>query len=137
MSVALQGHAKASDHNPELIINNFNTRLGHTVGRLLGNLFPHQPQFTGRQVVTWHNQRDYIFFRRHRYVFKQDGKRAGLQEIGPQFCLKLQWLQKGTFDTQFGDYEWHHKVRTPYLLLPVAYMWAQPEMDTSRRRFFL
>jgi len=75
---------------------------------------------SGRQVVTFHNQRDFIFFRRHRYVFK-DGKRVNLQELGPQFCLKLQWLQKGTFDVKFGDFEWQHK----------------PELDTSRRRFFL
>jgi len=65
--------------------------------------------YRGRQVVTFHNQRDFIFFRRHRYIFK-DGKKANLQEIGPEFSLKLQWLQKGTFDTKLGDYEWHHKV---------------------------
>ena len=34
-----------------------------------------------------------------------------LQELGPRFTLKLQWLQKGTFDTKLGDYEWHHKVK--------------------------
>jgi len=33
-------------------------------------LLPKQPEFKGRQVVTLHNQRDFIFFRRHRYVFK-------------------------------------------------------------------
>jgi ribosome production factor 1 len=37
------------------------------------------------------------------------------------FTLKLRWLQHGTFDTQHGQYEWLHK----------------PDMDTSRRRFFL
>ena len=97
------------------------------------------PNRSGRQAVTFHNQRDFIFFRRHRYVPRtllvpwfgartaltgflrtaaqccryifKDGKRANLQELGPQFCLKLQWLQKGTFDVKFGDYEWQHKVR--------------------------
>ena len=34
----------------------------------------------------------------------------GLQELGPKFTLKLRWLQKGTFDTKFGEYEWIHKV---------------------------
>jgi ribosome production factor 1 len=45
-----------------------------------------------------------------------------VQELGPRFTLKLKWLQEGTFDTQFGEYEWIHK---------------RKEMDTSRRRFHL
>lgn len=90
-------------------------------------LFPAQPELAGRQVVTLHNQRgmrrlpincfidcppnaslDYIFVRRHRYVFREarpteknvadaEGKemagvkgiRAGLQEIGPSKSLIL------------------------------------------------
>jgi len=77
-------------------------------------LFPPQPELQGRQVVTLHNQRDYIFVRRHRYVFRDkrsteksvvglDGKeikgvqdiRAGLQELGPRFTLKLRRVDKG------------------------------------------
>ncbi|XP_077981160.1 ribosome production factor 1-like [Glandiceps talaboti] len=111
----------STEHQPELILNNFNTRLGHSVGRLLASLFPHNPEFKGRQVVTFHNQRDYIFFRRHRYIFRNE-KRVGLQEIGPRFTLKLRSLQKGTFDSKFGEYEWVHK---------------RHEMDTSRRKFHL
>ncbi|PQE16707.1 hypothetical protein CJF30_00003407 [Rutstroemia sp. NJR-2017a BBW] len=72
------------------------------------------PELQGRQVVTLHNQRDYIFVRRHRYVFREkreteksvvgpDGKivegvegiRAGLQELGPRFTLKLRRIDKG------------------------------------------
>ncbi|EHK97088.1 putative Ribosome production factor 1 [Glarea lozoyensis 74030] len=72
------------------------------------------PELQGRQVVTLHNQRDYIFLRRHRYVFRDkreteksvvgpDGKvvegvegiRAGLQELGPRFTLKLRRVDKG------------------------------------------
>ena len=30
--------------------------------------FPPMPEFQGRQVVTLHNQRDFLFFRRHRYA---------------------------------------------------------------------
>jgi len=37
---------------------------------VLGSLFPHTPDFTGRQVVTFHNQRDFVFFRHHRYIFE-------------------------------------------------------------------
>ena len=78
----------------ELILNNFTTLLGHSVGRLFGSLFPPQPQFRGRQVVTLHNQRDFLFFRRHRYAFTSPTQ-AKLQEIGPRFTLKLRWLRKG------------------------------------------
>jgi len=50
------------------------------------------PQFQGRQVVTLHNQRDFLFFRRHRYAFRST-ERAALQEIGPRFTLKLRSLR--------------------------------------------
>lgn len=108
-------------HKPEVILNNFNTRLGHRIGRLFATMFDQDPEFVGRQVVTFHNQRDFIFFRRHRYVFRKN-MRVGLQELGPRFTLKLRSLQKGTFDTKFGEYEFVHKRR---------------EMDTSRRKFLL
>uniref|UniRef100_A0A915C587 Brix domain-containing protein n=1 Tax=Parascaris univalens TaxID=6257 RepID=A0A915C587_PARUN len=113
---------ETTSHNPEVILNNFNTRLGHTVARMFACLFPHEPMFTGRRVVTFHNQRDYIFFRHHRYEFKREGEKAALLELGPRFTLRLKWLQKGTFDTRFGEYEWVLK---------------RHEMETSRRRFFL
>ena len=56
-----------SSHRPEVILNNFNTRLGHSVGRMLASLFNADPNYSGRRVVTFHNQRDFIFFRQHRY----------------------------------------------------------------------
>ena len=70
------------------------------------------PEFQGRQVVTLHNQRDFLFFRRHRsvpnrntalivcsslfrrYAFRSTEK-VSLQEIGPRFTLKLRSLRKG------------------------------------------
>mmetsp|Transcript_25 Transcript_25/g.62 ORF Transcript_25/g.62 Transcript_25/m.62 type:complete len:308 (-) Transcript_25:97-1020(-) len=106
---------------PEVILNNFNTRLGHRVSRMLGALFGVRPDFRGRRVATFHNQRDFIFFRHHRYIFDGPDK-ARLQPLSPTFTLKLRWLMKGTFDTKKGEYEWIHKRR---------------EMDTSRKRFFL
>ena len=45
-----------------------------------------------------------------RYQFRNN-KRCGLQELGPRFTLKLRSLQRGTFDSKFGEYEWVHKVR--------------------------
>ncbi|XP_039258160.2 ribosome production factor 1-like [Styela clava] len=110
-----------SSHKPEIILNNFGTRLGHRVGRMFAALFPHDPEFKGRRVVTFHNQRDYVFVRQHRYIFRNE-KRVGLQELGPRFTLKLRSLQVGTFDSKFGEYEWIHK---------------RKEMDTSRRKFHL
>jgi len=101
----IKNRAKYSAHRPEVILNNFNTRLGHTIGRMFASVFHFDPEFKGRRVVTFHNQRDYIFFRHHRYEFKNN-TRVAIQEIGPRFTLKLRSLQKGTFDSKFGEYEW-------------------------------
>lgn len=120
----IPGHGRPTSHIPELILNNFATRLGRRTGRFLGSLFPHQPQFEGRQVVTFHNQRDFIFVRHHRYIYRKDQEktRARLQELGPRFTLKMKWLQQGTFNTEFGEYEWICK---------------RKEMESSRRKFQL
>ncbi|KHJ36387.1 putative brix domain-containing protein [Erysiphe necator] len=110
----LPGHGNPTNHYPELILNNFRTPLGLLTARIFLTLFPPQPEFQGRQVVTLHNQRDYIFVRRHRYIFRDkreteksvigpDGKpvkgvediRTGLQELGPRFTLKLRRVDKG------------------------------------------
>ena len=85
-----------------------------------------------------HNQRDYIFLRRHRYVFRQereteksvagtDGKemkgvegiRAGLQELGPRMTLKLRRVDRGIQRASGQDWEWKskmEKVRTKFQL---------------------
>ncbi|KAJ9102430.1 hypothetical protein QFC21_002830 [Naganishia friedmannii] len=94
MGNQIAGHARPSPHSPELILNGFGTLLGISIGRLFGSMFPPMPMFRGRQVVTLHNQRDFLFFRRHRYMFVSPTK-AKLQEIGPKFTLKLRWLRKG------------------------------------------
>ncbi|XP_075229419.1 putative ribosome production factor 1 isoform X2 [Lycorma delicatula] len=110
-------------HRPELILNNFSTRLGLTVARMLNGIFHYNPEFKGRRVVTFHNQRDYIFFRHHRYEFSSNAK-PKLKELGPRFTLRLQSLQRGTFDSKYGEYEWIQTNR-------------RHEIETSRRRFFL
>ncbi|UNI21495.1 Ribosome production factor 1 [Purpureocillium takamizusanense] len=110
----LPGHGNPTNHYPELILNNFKTPLGYLTAKMFQTLFPPQPEFQGRQVVTLHCQRDFIFLRRHRYVFREkrtteknivgaDGKevkgveglRVGLQELGPRFTLKLRRVDKG------------------------------------------
>ncbi|MDR3738219.1 MAG: Brix domain-containing protein [Terracidiphilus sp.] len=52
----------------EIILNRFDTRLGRRMGRMFGSMFPAVPDITGRQAVTFHNQRDFIFVRRHRFI---------------------------------------------------------------------
>ena len=104
----IKGHGAPTDHLPELVMNNFSTRLGHRLGRFLGTLFPRKPEFFGRTVVTFHNQRDFIFVRHHRYEFTGDYSRANLQELGPRFTLKLRWLSTGgdsVADRQHSEFE--------------------------------
>lgn len=111
-----------SRHRPEVIVNNFKTRLGMTVSRMLAALFHYHPEFRGRRAVTFHNQRDYIFFRHHRYKFLKG--HPSLRELGPRFTLKLESLQHGTFDSKCGEYEW-------------TMFGRRHELETSRRKFFL
>jgi ribosome production factor 1 len=76
---AIRHHGAApGDVHPELIMNNFDTMLGHRMGRMLASLFPQSPHLKARRVVTMHNQRDFVFFRHHRYEFNEDGSRANL-----------------------------------------------------------
>jgi ribosome production factor 1 len=134
----LPGHGNATSHFPELILNGFRTPLGVVAAHLFKSLFPQRPEIEGRQVITLHNQRDYIFFRRHRYVFRDkratekviqdvDGKpmkgaeeiRAGLQELGPRFTMKLRRVDKGIQRASGQDWEWSahaEKVRTRFNL---------------------
>jgi ribosome production factor 1 len=121
----LPGHGNPTGHWPELILNNFRTPLGLLTAHLFRTLFPPQPELHGRQVVTLHNQRDYIFVRRHRYVFREkretekgvvgtDGRemkgveeiRAALQELGPRFTLKLRRIDKGIQRQSGQEWEW-------------------------------
>lgn len=110
------GHGKPTSHIPELVLNNFQTKLGKTVGQLFQSIFPQNPDFEGRQVITLHNQRDYIFFRRHRYMFR-DEEKVGLQELGPQFTMKLKRLQRGLRE----ETEWEHT----------------SDMDKDKKKFYL
>jgi ribosome production factor 1 len=125
----IKGSGQPTSHIPELVLNNFSsTQLGWSVGRMFQSLWPTQPELEGRQVVTLHNQRDYIFFRRHRYEFKNE-KRVNLQELGPRFTLKTKRVEKGIWD--FGlltrmdgevgqvEWEWH------------------PRMEKDRKQFYL
>eukprot|EP00924_Labyrinthula_sp_SR-Ha-C_P009205 augustus_masked-scaffold_2-processed-gene-16.47-mRNA-1 protein AED:0.00 eAED:0.00 QI:0/-1/0/1/-1/1/1/0/303 len=95
-----------SDHIPEVILNGFGTRLGRRVGRLLSSLFglEKEAEHEGRNIATFHCQRDFIFLRCHRYIFEK--KKVRLQETGPRFTLKMKWLKKEGVDSlDHGKFE--------------------------------
>lgn len=121
----LPRHANDTGHYPELILNNFKTPLGILTAHLFKGLFPAAPELQGRQVLTLHNQRDYIFIRRHRYVFRDkresekpimgnDGKpmqgvediKVGMQEIGPRMTLKLRRIDRGIQFKSGQEWQW-------------------------------
>ncbi|KAN0012417.1 hypothetical protein ACTFIV_004476 [Dictyostelium citrinum] len=116
----IPGGGEMTSHKAELIVNNFTTRLGHTIGRMFASMFAQDPNFKGRRVCTLHNQRDFIFFRQHRYIFESK-EEANVQELGPRFTLKLKSLQKGSFNTSTGEYIHLH----------------QHNMDVDRKKFVL
>ncbi|PFH31458.1 putative IMP4 family U3 small nucleolar ribonucleoprotein (snoRNP) [Besnoitia besnoiti] len=120
MAQEMKGAGTMTTHLPELLLNGFTTRLGRRVARQLAALFPLTPEFSGRRVVTFHNQRDFIFFRHHRYIF-ENGKKTRLQEIGPRLTLKLLWMHAGLFDTKEGLYE---------------FIW-RPDMKVDRKNMLL
>ncbi|KAJ8094445.1 Ribosome production factor 1 [Marasmius tenuissimus] len=156
LSKQIHGHARATPHDPELVLNGFVTRLGHTVGRMFQTMFPPLPEFQGRQVVTLHNQRDFLFFRRHRYAFRSTEKVA-LQEIGPRFTLKLRSIRKGIpavqsfgeapkpLEFDLGQDESETKEpdadEKPAKVVPPKqdeYLWNwKPDLEVTRKTFFL
>ncbi|CAH8603128.1 unnamed protein product [Schistosoma mattheei] len=80
----------------------------------------------------------YIFFRHYRYIHrdttdvhndddnenegKHNTEHIAMNEVGPKFTLKLRSIQLGTFDSQYGNYEWVRK---------------RTEIGRSRRTFIL
>ncbi|KAI0914404.1 Brix-domain-containing protein [Ustulina deusta] len=132
----LPGHGNPTSHYPELLLNNFSTPLGHLAARLLQSLFPSTPELAGRH-------RDYIFFRRHRYIIREkrateksvvgaDGTemrgveniRTGLQELGPRFTLKLRRIDRGIGRAGSDPAD------------PTHWQW-QAKMEKNRKRFNL
>ncbi len=56
----IPGHGNATQSWPELNLQGYNTTVGLLTARVFQTLFPPQPEFEGRQVVTMHNHRDYV-----------------------------------------------------------------------------
>lgn len=105
----IHNHAVRTEHAPEIQLNGFRTPIGCMVSKMLGGLFEKDEDLRGRQVATWHNQKDFIFFRQFRYMFESREK-AQLQELGPRFTLKLQKIIKGLFSIDDKNIIWSYKV---------------------------
>ncbi|KAF9669155.1 hypothetical protein SADUNF_Sadunf14G0078600 [Salix dunnii] len=107
----IKNHGNPTSHEPELVLTNFTTHLGHRIGRyIFETKESKQGDSKGKNRKDGKGEKN-----------TQQKVIARLQECGPRFTLKLRSLQHETFDTKGGEYEWVHK----------------PEMDTSRRRFFM
>ena len=117
----IPGHGVSVGYNPELMFKNFKTTLGFRVQRALNALFPKEEELKGRELITFQNKRDYIFFRYYRYIFTDNFSDVNLQEIGPRFAMRLLYVQKGLFDPEKGEYEWIYK----------------DKMGVKRRKFYL
>ena len=160
-------HGCRTSHRSEMNLHNFHqTRLGHRIGRLFASLFPiqHGPQFEGRQIVTFHNQRDYIFVRHHRYIFQstENGtKKESTTKPSSKKNSKEVSLDTTTLPTQVSEEASKIPVRTKLQELGPRFTlklrWLQEgiidennsansvyefihkrkEMDTSRRKFHL
>ncbi|TRX90724.1 hypothetical protein FHL15_008303 [Xylaria flabelliformis] len=93
----LPGHGNATNHYPELLLNNFATPLGLVTAKVLQTLFPSTPELAGRQYIIRDKKAT------EKSVVGPDGTemkgveniRAGLQELGPRFTLKLRRIDKG------------------------------------------
>lgn len=164
-SKEIPNHGASTSHVPELNLHGFGTRLGHRVGRLLASLFPHAPQHEGRQVVTVHNQRDFLFVRHHRYIFEEKKSDAKEQQQQQQPQQQQQQQQARTLAAGGGENETNEQPQAkqpnvkarlqelgPRFTLKLKwlqegafdtkhgeYEWIhkRKEMDSSRRKFHL
>lgn len=67
LSKDIHGHGKvAAAGEYEVLTKNFNTRIGRAVKGMFESIFPEISNLGVRQVIIFHNQQDYIFFRRCR-----------------------------------------------------------------------
>ncbi|KAL6006636.1 hypothetical protein ACLOJK_032129 [Asimina triloba] len=145
-------HGNPTGHKPELVLNNFTTRLGHRIGRLIQSLFPQDPEFRGRRVVTFHNQRDFVFFRHHRYIFEtKESKKVDTKSKTKESKKGAKNKASESNGISQGNVIARLQECGPRFTLKLIslqhgtfdtkggeFEWVhKADMDTSRRRFFL
>lgn len=99
-----------SESYPHLIFDNFNTRLGKRVVKILQHLFPPREPLgpktkLGNRVVTFRNEGDSIEVRHHVFV-KTGYESVELAEVGPRMTMRLFEIRGGTMENKEGDREW-------------------------------
>ncbi|PRQ55130.1 putative anticodon-binding, Brix domain-containing protein [Rosa chinensis] len=96
----IKNHGNPTSHEPELVLNNFTTRLGHRSGRyIFETKETKQAEVKGKKIKD-----------SKAGAITEAKPFSHLQECGPRFTLKLISLQHGTFDPRGGEFEWVHKV---------------------------
>ncbi|KAF2315124.1 hypothetical protein GH714_038199 [Hevea brasiliensis] len=139
----IKNHGNPTNHKPELVLTNFTTRLGHRVGRLIQSLFPQDPNFRGRRVVTFHNQRDFIFFRHHRrkWTLAEGGFSSELHQRSFKFpfveevqAIMVNWVGSRTHDVlelQFIKEVFDEMVKRDCIMECVDFGFAQGSESTE------
>ena len=99
-----------SESYPHLIFDNFNSRLGKRVVKILQHLFPPREPMgpktkLGNRVVTFRNEGDSIEVRHHVFV-KTGYESVELAEVGPRMTMRLFEIRGGTMENKEGDREW-------------------------------
>ena len=86
-------------HKPEVVTSHFSTRLGLRVAKQLQSIFPAVGDDVGRRCVVFHNQRDFIFFRHFRYVFRnvtiKGEEDKELKQKQKPIADEEDWLEEG------------------------------------------
>lgn len=111
-----------SEAYPNIILDNFNSRIGARISEILKNLFP-VPKLDSSRVITFVNNEDFISFRHHTFnnkkgknnVLKNNDCRPEdivLKEHGPRFDLRPYQISLGTIDMPESMKEW---VLRPYM----------------------
>lgn len=93
-----------SESYPHLIFENFTTKLGKRVEKILKHLFPPGAKKDSSRVITFVNNEDFISVRHHVYIKTKDS--VELSEIGPRFEMRLYEIRLGLPDNKDADTEW-------------------------------
>lgn len=99
-----------SEQYPQLIFENFTTKLGGRIKDVLKYLFP-VPKQDATRLMTFDNDNDFISFRHHTFKAEKQ-KRVELSEVGPRFELSPYRVTLGTLEMADAETEW---VMQPYM----------------------